>query len=406
MTSTSLDLTALSWSDWSRDPYPFYRHLRDEHPVFHDEPNDMYLLTRYEDVFAVVADHNRFSNIPVYLLEDDSGRVSPLREEDKPRHTFLRRIVMPMFAAGEMRRLEPYFRQVACELLDAAERRSCLVEVSSQLGIPLPGRVTCDLIGVPLDEHQLFMDLTAERLGILHANDGRTHRTGAERTLGEVRADLWGVIGPTVEARRTQPQHDAITLLVQAQDQHGSDVIADDLIVDMLLHLLTGGFHTTQHLVEMLISLLADRPDLWARMREDRSLVLPAIEEMLRFDAPVQALRRRAVEDVVIRDTKIPANAGVGVVYGAANRDERAFDDPDTFSVDRGTNRHMAFSAGIHYCPGAPVSRFEVQALIDEMLDRYVRLERAGPSERWHTAQKTVESMHGYKSVPVRFHRA
>jgi cytochrome P450 len=404
--TAGVDIDGLAWSDWAADPYPLYRYLRDERPVFHDGANDIYVLTRYEDVFAVLADHKRYSNIPVHLVEDDSGRISPLREEDQPRHTFLRRIVMPMFTVREMRRLEPYFRQVARDLLDGAEANGSLVEVSSQIATPLPGRVTCDLLGVPLEEHALFMELTAERLSLLHASTGRTDPTGSTRTFSDVRAGLWGVVGPVVAARRARPEHDAISLLVAAQDEHGADVITDELIVDMLLHLLTGGFHTTQHLIEMLVSLLADRPDLWQRLREDRSLVLPAIEEMLRFDAPVQALRRRPLEDVVVRDSPIPANASVSVVYGSANRDERAFDDPDTFSLDRGTNRHMAFSAGIHYCPGAPVSRYEVQALLDEMLDRYVTLERAGPSERWHLTQKTVETMHGFKSVPVRFHRA
>jgi cytochrome P450 len=398
-----IDLEPVRWSEWRDDPAPIYRALRDEHPVFYDEPNDMYLVTRYGDVDEVLKDHRRFSNTPLHVV--DGERISPLREEDPPRHTFLRRIVMPLFTPREMRRLDEYFRTVARELLDEAEGKSDVVEVSSQLAVPLPGRVTCDLLGVPVDEHGRFLELTAERLSLQRISGGRYDDDGSQRPLEEIRADLWSIVGPVVESRRTNPEHDAITLLVQAQERHGRDEIADELIIDMLLHLLTGGFHTTQHLVESMTNLLADRPDVWRRLREDRSLVPRAVEEMLRYDAPVQALRRRPTEDVVMHGTEIHHNSSIAVVYGAANLDERVFADPETFSLDRDLTRHMAFSAGIHYCPGAPVSRFEVVALFDEMLDRYHTIERAGPSARWPEASRTVEAMHGYRTVPVRMHR-
>ena len=126
---------------------------------------------------------------------------------------------------------------------------------------------------------------------------------------------------------------------------------------------------------------------------------------MLRFDAPVQALRRRTVVPTTVRGVDLPANATISLVYGSANRDERNFDDPDTYSLDRDARRHLSFSAGIHFCPGAPVTRFEVRALIDEMLDRYVRIERVAPSQRWPIDQKTVEAMRGLRSVPLRFVR-
>jgi beta-dihydromenaquinone-9 omega-hydroxylase len=373
--------------------------------VLYDEPNAMYVLTRYDDVSGLLSDHRRFSSIPPYLVADTGARMSPLREEDPPKHTLLRRIVMPMFTPAEMQRRLPSYRRLASELLDEVERSGEVVEVSSQIAIPLPGRVTCDLLGVPVSGHQAFLDLTAERLRLLHATGGRVDDDGEYRPLADIAADLWEIVGPVVEARRAKPEHDAITSLVQAQEQYGSDEVSDEVVVNMLLHLLTGGFHTTQHLIEMLTSVLADRPDVWTRLRADRSLVPVAVEEMLRLDAPVQALRRRATEDVVVRDVEIPANASVAAVYGSANRDERVFDDPDTFRLDRTATRHLAFSAGIHYCPGAPVSRFELLALYEEMLDRYARIERAGPSERRPQKQKTVEAMHGLARLPIRLVR-
>jgi cytochrome P450 family 109 len=398
-----VDFRAIRWSDWREDPAPLYRELRNEHPVYLDEPNEMFLVTRYADVDAVLKDTKRFSSTPLHLVDHD--RISPLREEDAPRHTFLRRIVMPLFMPREMRRLESYFTEIARELLQDAERGD-VAEISSQIATPLPGRVTCDLLGVPMNEHQRFLELTAERLGLLSVSDGRIKDEGGRRPLQDVRDDLWEIVGPVVQARRTDPRHDAITLLVQAQEKHGAQTISDSLIVDMLLHLLTGGFHTTQHLIEALTNLLVDRPDLWQRLKKDRALVPRAIEEMLRLDAPVQSLRRRTTEPVSMHGVNIPANASVGVVYGSANLDERVFEDPDTFSLNRDGGRHMAFSAGLHYCPGAPVSRFEVRALFDEMLDRYESITRAGASERWPVVNKTVEAMHGYRRVPVSLNRA
>lgn len=400
------DRAEVDWAHWSEDPYPLYARLRDESPVHFDAPNGSFVVTRYADCWALTTDMARFSNVPPHVVDEPAARISPLREEDPPRHGFLRRIVMPMFTPGEMRRLKPYFEELARELLDTAEATGGhVVEVSSQIAVPLPGRVTCDLLGVPLEQHVAFLELTNERQAQLGASSGWM-ADGGLRTMADIRADLWEIVGPVVQQRRTNPKHDAMTLLIQAQDEHGRDNISDDLIVDMLLHLLTGGFHTTQLLIELLVSELADRPDLWERMRADRSLVLPVIEEMLRYEAPVQAVRRRATETVELRGVEIPGGAEVSLVLGAANRDERVFADPDQFSIDRDNKRQMAFSAGLHYCPGAPVTRFEVQALVDEMLDRYEAIERAGPSVRRIYPQKTAESLRGLESVPVRLIRA
>jgi cytochrome P450 len=401
VSAAGVEFEPVVWSDWSHDPYPLYRMLRNERPVYYDAPNDRYVVTRYQDASMVLSTADRFSN-RYRVFDGERTVISPLRREDAPRHTFLRRIVMPMFTPGEMRRLEPYFRDVVCELLDAAERDQ-IVEVSAQLATPLPGRVTCDLLGLPLEQHARFLNLTNERQHLSALSERRAAPGSDQRTADDLRDDMWEIVGPIVEMRGANPKHDAISLLAQAQKRYGRDELGDGLIIDILLQLLTAGFHTTQHLTEMLISLLADRDDLWKQLRADRSLVLVAIEEMLRFDAPVQSLPRRAVGEQVVADTVIPADAAIDVVFGSANRDERAFEDPDTYRLDRLGKRHMAFSAGVHYCPGAPVSRFEVRALLNEMLDRYETIERAGPSEPWPiNDQRTVAAVHGLRSVPIR----
>ena len=404
---TTADLVSIRWSTWADDPYPLYRTLRDEHPVYFDEASGTYVITRYDDVGGVLRDQRRFSNRPRLQLTGEREQMSPIREADQPVHTSRRRLVMPLFTSGRLRRQQEYFRRVAREILDDAEAGDA-VEASSQIAVRLPGRITCDLLGVPLEHHARFKELTEERLELLQINNDRRYGVEGVRTIDEIRADLWEIVGPTVEQRRSEPRDDAISLLVAAQENgDGGEEITETLIINMLLHLLTGGFETTQHLVEMLISLFADRPELWTRLRDDKRLIDLAVEEMLRWEAPVQTQRRRATEDVLIHDVRIPKDSPLIVTLGSGNRDERVFSNPDVFDLDREVGRHLAFSLGIHYCPGAPVSRFEVNALLEEMLDRYVSIDRTGPSERLPHPDEmpTLEVMRGFPRVPVRLRR-
>lgn len=399
--SVAVDLAELRWSDWGDDPYPLYRVLRDEQPVYYDAPNDGHVLTRYEDVAAVMRDHRGFSSVPLAQASGAQENLRPIRDQDPPLHTWRRRIVAPLFTSGQMRGREAYFHALAREILAEVELQD-EVEVSSEIGARLAGRVTLDLLGLPQELHARFEALTYERLRLMAAGGA-----GGARTIEAVRADLWELVRPVAEQRRDDPRVDGISLLVQAQGAEHGDDMTEAVFVDMLLHLLAGGFETTQHLIELLISLLADRPDLWRRLGEERSLIDSAIEELLRWDAPFQASRRRPLSDVVIRGVEIAENATVFAVLGAANRDERVYADPDEFQLGRQGAPALGFGLGIHYCPGAPVSRYEVRALLSEMLDRYAAIERCGPSELSprRYPMTTVESMRGLARVPVRLQR-
>ncbi len=214
-------------------------------------------------------------------------------------------------------------------------------------------------------------------------------------------------MAPLAQDRRRNPQHDVLTLVVQAQDRHGRDEFPDELMLDVLAEVLTAGFETTQHLIELLLDKLADEPELWQRLRADRGLIGPAMEEMLRWKSPTQALGRRPVEDVTFHDVQIPKDAWITVVYGSANRDERQFEDPDSYLPDRDLRRHVAFSYGIHYCAGAPLTRYEVTALMNELLDRFATIERAGESEPWPNAMPGyIGKGPGLLRVPVRLRAA
>ena len=375
-----IDLAAFDWTDWADDPYPLYRRLRDEAPVFWDELNQTYVLTRYDDVYRVLLDHKGCSSVPLDILEGRQPPTSEIRQQDQPRHGFIRNIVAPLFNPSAMRRREEIIRAIVKDLVDRIEEED-VVEVSTAIATPLPGTVALGLIGLPQEHHARFNELMDERLAFLLTRGSRAESSPAAlANFARIRADMWEIVEPLIAERRADPQPDAITRILEKQDEVGKVELSDDVFLNMLLELVTGGFETTQHLIESLLDHLADHPELWSRMRADRTLVPKAIEEMLRFRSPTQALGRRPLADVELHGITIPANSWVTVVYGSANRDEREFDDPDTFDIGRELRRHVAFSVGIHYCPGAPVSRAETRLLLEELLDRYRAVQRAGPS--------------------------
>jgi cytochrome P450 len=282
-----------------------------------------------------------------------------------------------------------------------------VVEVSTAIATPLPATVALGLIGLPQDRHARFNELMDKRLAfLLNRGKGGESSPGELVEFADIRRQMWEIVAPVIEERRRRPRLDAITRICEKQDEVGKEVLSDDVFLNMLLELVTGGFETTQHLIESLVHHLADHPQLWERLRTDRTLVPKAIEEMLRFRSPTQALGRRPLIDADLHGVPIPANSWVTVVYGSANRDERAFPDPDTFDLDRDLRRHVAFSAGIHYCPGAPVSRAETRLLLEELLDRYRKIERAGPSApNPNPMPGKVGKIIGWGRVPVRFVR-
>ena len=312
----------------------------------------------------------------------------------------------PLFNPSAMRRREEIIRAIVRDLVDRIEEED-VVEVSTAIATPLPGTVALGLIGLPQEHHTRFNELMDERLAFLLTRGSRAESSPvALANFARIRADMWQIVEPLIAERRADPQPDAITRIFEKQDEVGKGELSDDVFLNMLLELVTGGFETTQHLIESLVDHLADHPELWSRMRADRTLVPKAIEEMLRFRSPTQALGRRPLADVELHGITIPANSWVTVVYGSANRDEREFDDPDTFDIGRELRRHVAFSVGIHYCPGAPVSRAETRLLLEELLDRYRAVQRAGPSlPNANPMPGRVGKIIGWGEVPVRFIR-
>jgi cytochrome P450 len=373
------------------DPYPTYRRLREQAPVYREPRFGTWVLTRFADVYGALRDHTTFSSAGGIApgMRGQGGFVTMITT-DPPRHTRLRALVNKAFTPRVVAELVPMMRRVVDELL--ADVDGGPVDMVETLTYPLPVIVIAQLLGIPPEERARFKRWSDAVVGVTDA--------GLREENQQAVVEMFQYFAAQIAARRAAetPGHDLITAVVRAEID--GEALSDGELLSFCLLLLVAGNETTTNLIGNLLNVLADRPDLWRALRADRTLVEPAVEEALRYDSPVQALWRTATRDVELHGTTIAKDERVMVVYAAANRDPEAFPDPDTFRLDRQLNRHVAFGHGIHYCLGAPLARAEAAVALGALLDRYTALERpAAPAERLPTS-----ILRGFRRLPLQFH--
>jgi cytochrome P450 len=300
-------------------------------------------------------------------------RSRPFLSLDPPDHTRLRAIVNKAFTPRVVENLRPRVRQIVDDLLDAAEKRGAM-DVIEDVAYPLPVNVICEMMGVPAEDNVTFRAWSAEVARSLDPEDviPQDVREKRERVFDQFR----NYFSNLIEQKRARPGDDLLTALIQAEDA-GDRLTHDELLATCIL-LLIAGHETTVNLVGNGMLALLRHPDQFALLRSDPSLIKTAIEELLRFDPPVQFTSRIALEEMTLEGgAHLDKYQQAVILLAAANRDPAQFSDPDRLDITREDNRHLAFGLGIHFCLGAPLARVEGQIAIGEMVRRFPNMRLA-----------------------------
>jgi cytochrome P450 len=367
------------------DPYPAFARARAVAPVQWHEGLQLWLAFTHAGSNAVLRDR-RLGRIwrdrtPEERFESfNLIHRNALLEMEPPDHTRLRRLISAAFARGHVERLRPWVQKYAGELVDGLVERSGgteAVDVLSGMAEELPVGVIAELLGVPHADRPLLRPWSNAIVKMYEY--GRT--TDLEDAAERAAAEFVGYLRGRVEHARREPGDDLLSHLVQVRDAEGDRLTEDELVTTCIL-LLNAGHEATVNVSGNGLLALLTHPDQLARLRDDPGLLPTAIEELMRFDSPLQLFERTATEDVEIGGVTVREGQKIAALLGSANHDPAVFADPETLDAGRTDNPHISFGAGIHFCIGAPLARVELQASFEALLTRASSLELGRPARR------------------------
>lgn len=393
--------------EYREDPYPFLADLRSRERVYRS-PFGIYLLTHHDDVASVVRDprlSNNEKNSELYeqlvaargdtptLVEEQFSRVMLFL--DPPDHTRLRGLVSQAFTPSVVEGMRPTVGHLVIDLLDKVEARGDgTMDVIADLAYPLPVVVICDLLGVPREDHATFQEWSRK---VAAAIDPDFLLTDEQRLdIATAGLEFVQYFNELIEQRRRAPGDDLLSALI-AVEADGDRLTHEELVITGLF-LLIAGHETTVNLIGNGMLALLRHPDQLARLRDDPSLDRNAVEELLRYDSPVQLTQRVTLDELRIGDVTIPARQQVIPLLGAANRDPATFAEPDRLDLGRANARqHVAFGGGAHFCLGAPLARLEGEIALSSLVRRFATLELDGTPVR-----RPTFTLRGLRELPVR----
>jgi cytochrome P450 len=367
------------------DPYPAFAAARAQAPVQWDEGLGMWLAYGHAEANAVLrtralgriwtdrAPAERFGQFNLI-------HRNAILEMEPPDHTRLRRLISAAFARGHVERLRPWVEQLAGELVDGMVERSTAgepVDLFTGMAEQLPVEVIAELLGVPQADRALLRPWSNAIVKMYEY--GRTTET--EDAAETAAAEFVAYLRDLAAQRRQAPGEDLLTHLVTARDADGDRLTEDELVTTCIL-LLNAGHEATVNVTGNGLLALLQHPDELARLRADPALLPTAIEELMRFDSPLQLFERTATADVELGGVTVERGQKIAALLGSGNHDPAVFDAPDTLDVGRTENPHISFGAGVHFCIGAPLARVELQASFGALLARTSVLELAGEARR------------------------
>jgi cytochrome P450 len=377
------------------DPYPTYRELRAAGAVCRGGPGQ-WVVPGYAEVATLLRDRRLGNDYPAEYHEYSSGNGPAkdffrriILDRDPPEHTRLRRLMGKAFSPALVRTMTDHIGRLTDDLLDRVADRGRFDAVPD-LAFPLPVLVVCALLGIPPKDRELVRPRAIDLCKGFATVVPEAERAVVDDAVRWLREYVTGLL----DRRRAHPSDDLLSAMLAAQED--GDVLGTSEIVDNAVFLFFAGFETTVNLIASGCSALLTHPDELARLRADRSLVPSAVEEFLRYDAPIQFTARLALDQLEIGGHTIRKGRVVVLLLGSANRDERQFERPDRLDVGRTPNQHVAFSVGAHHCLGAVLARVEGRVVFERLLSRFASLEAAGPALR-----RTDTTFRGLASVPV-----
>ena len=387
--------------EFRANPYPYYQLMLQHAPIFFRPDWNMWFVARYDDVVKTLREprfgreYNR-SNGTIEIPESMRPLVDMqwlwMLLRDPPDHTRLRGLVHKAFTPKMIEQMRERVQATADRLIDAVEPNGAL-DVIADLAKPLPVTVIAEMIGVPAGDHALFRrwsDMLAPTLDLDDREE--TYLTGTKATV-EFTDYLHGLIAE----RRARPQDDLLTALIAAEEA-GDRLTEAELIATVIL-LLLAGHETTTNLIGNGTLALLRHPDQLVLLRDNPTLARGAVEELLRYDSPVQLTGRTAADDVEIGGQIIQAGQYATTLIGAANHDPAQFADPDRLDITRADNHHLAFGNGIHFCLGAPLARMEGQIAFNTLLRRLPTLTLADDQPTY----RDNLTLRGLNALPVTF---
>jgi cytochrome P450 len=396
----SLTTAPLYWDPYDTvlddDPYPVWKRLRDEAPVYRNDELDFWALSRFADIEAAHKDPTTFSSAHGTVLERMGPNVSQSRMMiflDPPEHSILRSLVSRAFTPRRVSDIHDRVRQICAELLDPHLETGGF-DFVRDFAAQLPSRVISSLVGVSPEDQEPTRRLVEDMFHI-EPGVGMVNDISATAAL-----ELVVYLSELVEARRAEPRDDLISDLTQAEisDGSGTRQLTSDECTEFAILLYTAGTETVAKLLGNAAVVLAANQDQRATLASEPALIPSAIEELLRLEPPSPINGRWTTRDVELHGTLIPKNSKVLLLTGSAGRDERVFPDPDRFDVHRSTAHHLSFGYGAHFCIGAALARLEGRVALEETLSRFPEwdVDPAGV-ERAHTS-----TVRGYRRVDIK----